>query len=315
MRQGLAAYRDTGFELMWPYYLALLTEAYGKVGKSDDGLFLIAEALAKYIFKHALTQDVAYQSVLIQRRRALHGIVGTAIEELYRDRLAEQDLDGLLLFKIEDMYWLCGFESDGFCIFHNMFIGTNGALTHVARPVDLANIAYSSICEDVRVSPDSEQVKRASSIKDMLASHGMQGKRIGIQVDTMGLTPRLFLEIGDTLDAWCDLVVVDDFIRELRMVKSAQELAYFRKAGKIMDTVMARVVEATYPGAYEGDIYATFLALCLAAPLAAQAALPPDVTQRLQTAAYESRAFDQRSSPPRRGGPSGAPRCSTARRC
>ena len=175
-----------------------------------------------------------------------------------RNRLAEQDLDGLLLFKIEDMYWLCGFESDGFCIFHNMFIGTNGALTHVARPVDLANIAYSSICEDVRVSPDSEQLTRSSSIKDMLASHGMQGKRIGIQVDTMGLTPRLFLEIGDSLDGWCDLVVVDDFIRELRMVKSAQELAYFRKAGKIMDTVMARVVEATYPGAYEGDIYATF---------------------------------------------------------
>jgi predicted ATPase len=47
MRQGLAAYRDTGFELMWPYYHALLVEAYGKVGKSDDGLSLIAEALAK----------------------------------------------------------------------------------------------------------------------------------------------------------------------------------------------------------------------------------------------------------------------------
>ena len=38
-----------------------------------------------------------------------------------------------------------------------------------------------------------------------------------------------------------------------------------------------------------------FLVLCLAAPLAAQAALPPHVTQRLQTAAYESRAIDQRN--------------------
>lgn len=41
-----------------------------------------------------------------------------------RTRLARLDLDGLLVFKIEDMYWLCGFESDGFCIFHNMFIDT-----------------------------------------------------------------------------------------------------------------------------------------------------------------------------------------------
>ena len=36
------------------------------------------------------------------------------------------------------------------------------------------------------------------------------------------------------------------------------------------------------------------LVLNLAAPLAAQATLSPDVTQRLQIAAYESRAFDQR---------------------
>ena len=42
-----------------------------------------------YMFKHALTHDVAYESVLASRRRALHGIVARAIEELYRDRLAE----------------------------------------------------------------------------------------------------------------------------------------------------------------------------------------------------------------------------------
>ncbi len=42
-----------------------------------------------FMFKHALTHDVAYQSVLLKRRRTLHGIVGRAIEELYPDRLAE----------------------------------------------------------------------------------------------------------------------------------------------------------------------------------------------------------------------------------
>jgi class 3 adenylate cyclase/tetratricopeptide (TPR) repeat protein len=42
-----------------------------------------------FMFKHALTHDVAYESVLVQRRTALHRIVGSAIEELYPDRLAE----------------------------------------------------------------------------------------------------------------------------------------------------------------------------------------------------------------------------------
>jgi class 3 adenylate cyclase/tetratricopeptide (TPR) repeat protein len=42
-----------------------------------------------YIFKHAVIQDVAYNSLLIQQRKALHRAVGEAIEELYQDRLEE----------------------------------------------------------------------------------------------------------------------------------------------------------------------------------------------------------------------------------
>ena len=42
-----------------------------------------------YIFKHAVIQDVAYKSLLMQRRKALHRAVGEAIEELYQDRLEE----------------------------------------------------------------------------------------------------------------------------------------------------------------------------------------------------------------------------------
>jgi len=43
----------------------------------------------EYIFKHALTQEVAYNSLLLKRRREIHERVGKAIEELYPDRLEE----------------------------------------------------------------------------------------------------------------------------------------------------------------------------------------------------------------------------------
>ena len=41
----------------------------------------------EYSFKHALTQEVAYNSVLIERRKQLHERVGAAIEKLYADRM------------------------------------------------------------------------------------------------------------------------------------------------------------------------------------------------------------------------------------
>jgi predicted ATPase len=46
MRQGLTAWRATGAAVFQPYGLALLAEAYAKVGQLDEGLTLLAEALA-----------------------------------------------------------------------------------------------------------------------------------------------------------------------------------------------------------------------------------------------------------------------------
>jgi len=42
-----------------------------------------------YIFKHALTQEVVYDSILIKRKKQLHEEIGNAIEELYKDNIYE----------------------------------------------------------------------------------------------------------------------------------------------------------------------------------------------------------------------------------
>jgi class 3 adenylate cyclase/tetratricopeptide (TPR) repeat protein len=43
----------------------------------------------EYVFKHALTQEVAYNSLLLKRRKDIHGSIARAIEDLYPDRLEE----------------------------------------------------------------------------------------------------------------------------------------------------------------------------------------------------------------------------------
>jgi len=45
---------------------------------------------AEYMFKHIITQEVTYETLLRQKRKELHGLVGRAIEDLYQDRLEEQ---------------------------------------------------------------------------------------------------------------------------------------------------------------------------------------------------------------------------------
>ena len=43
----------------------------------------------EYMFRHALTQEVAYNSLLLKRRKEIHEKIGQAIENLYPDRLEE----------------------------------------------------------------------------------------------------------------------------------------------------------------------------------------------------------------------------------
>ncbi|MBW2249779.1 MAG: hypothetical protein JRF60_03890 [Deltaproteobacteria bacterium] len=43
----------------------------------------------EYIFRHALTQEVAYGSILLQKRKELHERIGRAIEQIYGERLEE----------------------------------------------------------------------------------------------------------------------------------------------------------------------------------------------------------------------------------
>ena len=56
----------------------------------QTGEFIYEQAApgeAQYTFKHALTQEVAYNSMLMERRRLLHERTGEAIERLFKDRI------------------------------------------------------------------------------------------------------------------------------------------------------------------------------------------------------------------------------------
>jgi predicted ATPase len=46
IRQGFAGWRAAGMGVAWPWWLALLAEAYSKVGQLDEGLRALEEALA-----------------------------------------------------------------------------------------------------------------------------------------------------------------------------------------------------------------------------------------------------------------------------
>lgn len=74
--------RETLRELLVREFIRLYAASVG------DGATTVREP--EYIFKHAVTQEVAYHSLLIKRRKELHRRVGEIIEALWPDQLDEQ---------------------------------------------------------------------------------------------------------------------------------------------------------------------------------------------------------------------------------
>jgi tetratricopeptide (TPR) repeat protein len=64
-------------------------QVVGIVGEAGVGKSRLLYEFRRRVFKHALTQDVAYESLITTQRRALHAAAGQALEVLYADRLEE----------------------------------------------------------------------------------------------------------------------------------------------------------------------------------------------------------------------------------
>jgi len=85
--------KDISFSLLQAIAGLSEAELSGGVAHLQTAEFLYETSLfpeLEYTFKHALTQEVAYGSLLHEKRRALHARIVEAIETLHADRLANE---------------------------------------------------------------------------------------------------------------------------------------------------------------------------------------------------------------------------------
>jgi predicted ATPase len=78
MRQGLSAWHDTGTELFRPFWLARLAEAYGKVGRAEEGLKVLAEVLTTV----SKTGERFYEAELYRLKGELTLLAQSSVQRL-----------------------------------------------------------------------------------------------------------------------------------------------------------------------------------------------------------------------------------------
>ena len=168
----------------------------------------------------------------------------------------KSNLDGLLMFQQESMYYLTGYDTFGFCFFQCLYLGADGKLALLTRSADLRQAQHTSIIEDIRIWTDQAGAQPATQLRDMLDSLGARGKRLGIETNSYGLTHFNGKAVDAAMDGFCGLVEATNLIDRLRLVKSPAELKFVRKAGQLGDAALKAAIRKTRAGADEGDILA-----------------------------------------------------------
>lgn len=182
------------------------------------------------------------------------------VEELAQRReaacraMAENDLDGMLIFLQESMYWLTGYDTFGFCFFQCLYLGADGELFLLTRAPDLRQAQHTSVIEDIRIWVDREGVNPAEQLRDLLEGYGAKGKRLGVEYESTGLTAHRGKQLEAALDGFATLVEANNLISRLRLVKSETELSYVRRAGELADDAYNAAVDVTGAGVDEGLI-------------------------------------------------------------
>ncbi len=170
--------------------------------------------------------------------------------------LAERKLDALLMFKQESMYWLTGYDTFGYCFFQCLVLRADGEVVLLTRAPDLRQAQNTSIIEDIRIWVDRDGATPADDLKDLLKRGGLEGKRLGIEYDSHGLTAAQGRQVDAALDGFAATTDASDLVSRLRLVKSEAELVQVRRAAELADDALEAAIAETRAGADEGDILA-----------------------------------------------------------
>jgi Xaa-Pro aminopeptidase len=102
--------------------------------------------------------------------------------------MKEQNIDALLMFRQESMYWLTGYDTFGYVFFQTLILDQKGSIVLLTRAPDLRQAQNTSIIEDIRIWVDKDSSNPTDDLKFILDELNLKGKKLGIEYDAYGLT-------------------------------------------------------------------------------------------------------------------------------
>ena len=170
--------------------------------------------------------------------------------------MKEQNLDALLMFRQESMYWLTGYDTFGYVFFQTLILDKNGNIILLTRAPDLRQAQNTSNIKDIRIWVDKSNSNPTDDLKLILDELDLKNKRIGIEYEAYGMTGRNALKLNKSLKNYCETEDQSELITKHRVTKSQEEIIYVKNAAELADKALDEAWKYTKAGASEAKILA-----------------------------------------------------------
>ena len=170
--------------------------------------------------------------------------------------LKNQGLDALLMFKQESMYWLTGYDTFGFVFFQCLILTAKGDLILLTRAPDLRQAQNTSIIKDIKIWVDKDKSNPSDHLKNILTDLGLEKSNLGIEYEAYGLTGRNAIRLNISLNNFATLHDKSELVSHFRVIKSATEITYVKKAAELADKAMEAAWKLAHSGVSESKILA-----------------------------------------------------------
>ena len=170
--------------------------------------------------------------------------------------MKEQNVDALLMFRQESMYWLTGYDTFGYVFFQTLILDQKGNVILLTRAPDLRQAQNTSNIEDIKIWVDKDGSNPTEDLKVILNELNLKGKNLGIEYEAYGLTGRNALKLNKCLDNYCSIEDKSELITKLRVVKSKEEIIYVKKASELADKALDEIWKHAKAGVSESKILA-----------------------------------------------------------
>ncbi len=170
--------------------------------------------------------------------------------------MKEQNIDALLMFRQESMYWLTGYDTFGYVFFQSLVLDQKGNVILLTRAPDLRQAQNTSNISDIRIWVDKDGSNPTDDLKIILNELNLKGKKLGIEYEAYGLTGKNTLALNKSLENYCSIEDNSELISKLRVIKSEEEINYVKKAASLADKALDEVWKHAKSGISESKILA-----------------------------------------------------------